>query len=89
VEAHLLEHLSSDSIDVSKTKPVMCKCGSEADDREATKKLETCLSKNQHEAKQLKQQEESDIPFKALPQDGCFRNEKELVKTHLNIIVGQ
>ena len=33
------------------------------DGREAMKKLETYLSKNRHEAKQLKQQEESGIPY--------------------------
>jgi len=33
------------------------------DGREAMRKLETYLSKNQHEAKQLKQQEESGILY--------------------------
>jgi hypothetical protein len=33
------------------------------DGREAMRKLETYLSKNRHEAKQLREQEESGIPY--------------------------
>jgi hypothetical protein len=33
------------------------------DGREAMKKLETYLSKNRHEAEQLKQEEENGIPY--------------------------